>query len=389
MDVELESTGPAPVPPAAQQVMVAMRDGVRLATDVYRPAGPGPWPAVLVRLPYDKDGRYTFMPWLAPRFTARGYAFVVQDVRGKFRSEGEALALHPRDRRRLGHASTGSRTRRGATARSACSATPTTASRSGPPCASGHPALRAIVPRVTAPDLGTTWLRRSRGRRCPAACRLPRLLLGRTATSIDGRSTGAPRPLAKIFDQAAGRPSGSRSADAGRPADAARASPAVRRSGGRPVRRAAACRSCTRSAGSTTLAAARWATTMRLASKPAWAPLQYLRRRLRSTTRTTASPTRRSTRRADHAHDEEALARMLPRYVGPALDFFDVFLTGTDATRRRCRGSRWNLGHAGWHGAAARWPPAGATRAARCTWRPRAGRRAPPAELARSRRDGE
>ncbi|MDX6631637.1 MAG: uncharacterized protein QOH00_3883, partial [Gaiellales bacterium] len=33
-----------------------MRDGVRLATDVYLPSGSGPFPAVLVRLPYDKNG---------------------------------------------------------------------------------------------------------------------------------------------------------------------------------------------------------------------------------------------------------------------------------------------------------------------------------------------
>ena len=46
---------------------------------------------MLVRLPYDKCGRYTFMPQCAPYFTERGYAFVVQDVRGKFRSEGETM----------------------------------------------------------------------------------------------------------------------------------------------------------------------------------------------------------------------------------------------------------------------------------------------------------
>ena len=49
-----------------------MRDGVRLATDVYLPDGPGPFPAVLVRLPYDKNGRYCWMPFIAPHFIARG-----------------------------------------------------------------------------------------------------------------------------------------------------------------------------------------------------------------------------------------------------------------------------------------------------------------------------
>jgi predicted acyl esterase len=91
--VEVETVGPAPLDPRAQQEMVPMRDGVRLATDVYLPSGSGPFPAVLVRLPYDKNGRYTWMPFLASHFIARGYAFLPQDVRGKFRSEGEPLAF--------------------------------------------------------------------------------------------------------------------------------------------------------------------------------------------------------------------------------------------------------------------------------------------------------
>jgi len=84
--------GPGPVPPDATEHMVRMRDGVRLATDVYLPEGDaGPGPTVLTRLPYDKNGDYTYMPTVARYFTARGYRVVVQDVRGKFRSEGETL----------------------------------------------------------------------------------------------------------------------------------------------------------------------------------------------------------------------------------------------------------------------------------------------------------
>ena len=65
---------------------VPMRDGVRLATDVYLPAGcPGPVPAVLVRTPYGKeDGREAYY-----RYVQRGYAVVIQDVRGRNKSEGE------------------------------------------------------------------------------------------------------------------------------------------------------------------------------------------------------------------------------------------------------------------------------------------------------------
>ena len=80
-----------PVPASATEYMVPMRDGVLIATDVYLPDGEGPWPSVLVRLPYDKDSRYVFFDRIAKVFTLRGYAVVVQDVRGKFRSGGETI----------------------------------------------------------------------------------------------------------------------------------------------------------------------------------------------------------------------------------------------------------------------------------------------------------
>ena len=91
--LNVDILGPAPVDPIATQHMVPMRDGVELATDVYLPEGAGPFPAVLVRLPYDKNGRYCWMPFIARHFIARGYAFLPQDVRGKFRSGGEPLAF--------------------------------------------------------------------------------------------------------------------------------------------------------------------------------------------------------------------------------------------------------------------------------------------------------
>ena len=84
-------TGAAPLDPRADARLVRMRDGVRLATDVYLPEPPGPRrPAILIRLPYDKSGRSTFMPAIAHYLTANGFAVVIQDVRGKFRSEGVA-----------------------------------------------------------------------------------------------------------------------------------------------------------------------------------------------------------------------------------------------------------------------------------------------------------
>jgi predicted acyl esterase len=68
-----------------QEFMVPMRDGVKLATNVYLPDGPGPFPVVLSRTPYGKDqGRGD-----AESINKAGYARVVQDCRGRFKSEGK------------------------------------------------------------------------------------------------------------------------------------------------------------------------------------------------------------------------------------------------------------------------------------------------------------
>ena len=75
-------------------VTVAMRDETRLAADVYRPArdgspATGKFPTVLVRTPYDKAKQWVVQGIIDPDFfTAKGYAVVIQDVRGRYRSEG-------------------------------------------------------------------------------------------------------------------------------------------------------------------------------------------------------------------------------------------------------------------------------------------------------------
>lgn len=64
---------------------VPMRDGVQLSANVFRPAQPARVPAILVRTPYDKGTE------LIPNFLAfvnHGYAVVVQDVRGRYESQG-------------------------------------------------------------------------------------------------------------------------------------------------------------------------------------------------------------------------------------------------------------------------------------------------------------
>jgi uncharacterized protein len=90
---DFERTIEEPVPATATQYMVRMRDGIRLATDVYLPDDGDATEAVLVRLPYGKNSRYVFFKWICEIFTKRGYAMVVQDVRGKFRTEGQTLGF--------------------------------------------------------------------------------------------------------------------------------------------------------------------------------------------------------------------------------------------------------------------------------------------------------
>lgn len=83
-------TGRQPPPisrPVEQTAMVAMRDGVRLATFVYLPPGGGPAPVILARTPYSKLA----FAGAAEYFSKLGYAVVVQDMRGRFNSEGENL----------------------------------------------------------------------------------------------------------------------------------------------------------------------------------------------------------------------------------------------------------------------------------------------------------
>ena len=68
--------------------MVPMRDDVRLATDVYLPSGSGPFPTLLVRDIYGNGsapGRQRYARWA----TENGYAFVFQNARGRYDSEGQ------------------------------------------------------------------------------------------------------------------------------------------------------------------------------------------------------------------------------------------------------------------------------------------------------------
>jgi hypothetical protein len=66
-------------------VTMKTRDGVTLEADIYRPAGDGPFPVLLERTPYDKRNAADF----ALQAIGHGFMVVVQDVRGRYASEGE------------------------------------------------------------------------------------------------------------------------------------------------------------------------------------------------------------------------------------------------------------------------------------------------------------
>jgi uncharacterized protein len=66
-------------------VKTAMRDGVVLRSDIYRPNREGRFPVLLQRTPYNKSGEGGF----GYRAAASGYVVVIQDVRGRYTSDGE------------------------------------------------------------------------------------------------------------------------------------------------------------------------------------------------------------------------------------------------------------------------------------------------------------
>lgn len=74
-------------PVAVEQLglTIPMRDGVRLATDVFLPKETGRWSTILVRTPYNRKAPYSTS---YRYFAAHGYAVVIQDVRGRHASQG-------------------------------------------------------------------------------------------------------------------------------------------------------------------------------------------------------------------------------------------------------------------------------------------------------------
>ena len=72
-----------------RDVVIPMRDGVRLYADVFRPSGDGPFPVLLLRTPYEKEYALSYSYAHPSWYAEHGYVVVVQDTRGRYRSEGE------------------------------------------------------------------------------------------------------------------------------------------------------------------------------------------------------------------------------------------------------------------------------------------------------------
>ncbi|MET0861949.1 MAG: CocE/NonD family hydrolase [Microbacterium sp.] len=149
---------PAPESELSSAVRVRTRDGVMLAGDVYFPGAPDepdttPGDTILIRLPYDKSGTYCFIPQIAEYFTRHGYRVLAQDVRGKFRSEGDALLF-------VNEVDDGYDTIEWITqqpwsnGRVAMWGDSYYGYTQWAAAAGGHPALKAISPRVTGTGLG-------------------------------------------------------------------------------------------------------------------------------------------------------------------------------------------------------------------------------------------
>ncbi len=354
MPYQMDYLKPAPLDPRAEQTMVRMRDGVRLATDVYLPDTPGRHPAVLVRLPYDKCGRYTFMPALAPCFNERGYVFIAQDVRGKFRSEGETMPfVHEIDD---GYdtlewivAQTWSDGVVGMWGDSYFGYTQWAA------VASGHTALQAIVPRVTGTDFFAALH--------PGSGCVPELYMSDYLAHfwVDNFIYDFPvdwsvRPLAAAFDESFAR--------------IGRRCAALDRFVYDPAGRAFSIYPPARHPFDylkvPVLHSVGWFDNIlpysmsdyeALHARPGLVGPQYL----------IADATDHENYHLsrfpigledDHDSDDGALARMLPSLTAPALDFFDVFLRGKGDPSGVPR-VRWFLGHDDWREAPS-WPPPGA-----------------------------
>ena len=350
----VETFGPAPVDPRAEQFEVRTRDGITLATDVYLCQDTSPKPVILVRLPYDKSGRYTFMSQLAETINERGFVLVAQDVRGKFRSTGETMPC-------TSEMADGYDTLEWLSRQAWCDGNVGMFGDSyygytqWAAAASGHHALKAIAPGVTSAELS---LQR---KRLPGAVfpliqsdYVSHVWVDNNIHEFD--VDWSIRPLANVFDEAFAQ-IGTRSG---------------------------AFDNVVNTWDDPTVAGANWpnhpfrGSRIPVLHQVAWfdnvSPLS-----MRDYVTISAIEDRTSLQfltadsrdhenyhlrdvpispELDHGEDDAALARLIPLYLAPALDFFDWTLRGLDRPVDLAQ-VRWHLGHDGWHQADT-WPPPGA-----------------------------
>lgn len=348
----------SPLNDLAEQHFVPMRDGVRIATDIYLPDGPGTHPAVLCRLPYDKNSEWMAITHIAPYYIERGYALVVQDVRGKYRSEGETFPF-------VNEIDDTYDSIEWLTQQSWCNGAVAMSGDSyhgytqWAGVASGHEALRAVAPRVTGATLGAGLD-----------------ITGATTGSHPGQPIGlyhanyfahfwvdniaydfevdwSMRPLRDVFD-AAFTEIGTRSP----------VLDAMFRGAARPDPMAS--RSPFRARPVPVLHRVGWFDNLLDLSMrdfhtqratPGWRDLAYL----------DADACDHYTYHLDeapvplernHGLVLELLLEMLPRYLGTQLDFFDAFVAGTRDVATLHQATWWQ-GHDGSRTATS-WPPPGA-----------------------------
>ena len=129
-------------------------EGHELATDVWLPDGPGPFPVLLTRTPYHRRGALG----AARRYTDQGYAYVVQDCRGKYDSTGTFRPL-------VYEATDGQAAIDWVANQKWCNGRIGLTGKSYlgivqiPAASGGHDALRCIVPGVAPNSFFIDWLR--------------------------------------------------------------------------------------------------------------------------------------------------------------------------------------------------------------------------------------
>lgn len=135
-----------------KNVSIPMRDGVQLRADIYRPSAPGQYPVLLQRTPYNKElWPITAMTLDPVRAAVAGFVVIIQDVRGRWASEGATFFPY-RDERADGEDSVAwAACQPYANGSVGCYGLSYMGGTSWLAAASGHPALKAISP-TTAPN---------------------------------------------------------------------------------------------------------------------------------------------------------------------------------------------------------------------------------------------